>query len=82
MGGKKIKGRKRHIVTDTAGRMLYIKVHEANTHDTVAGVATYLRLRLTNTLRLKVFVRMPDIERQWKDLLKMCYKKLLRFPRG
>ncbi len=36
-GGKKIKGRKRHIVTDTQGHLLHIKVHAANTHDTVAG---------------------------------------------
>lgn len=37
MGEKKVKGRKRHIVTDTAGHMLHVKVHAANTHDTVAG---------------------------------------------
>jgi putative transposase len=36
-GGKKIKGHKRHIVVDTAGRMLHVKVHEANLHDTTAG---------------------------------------------
>lgn len=37
MGGKKVKGRKRHIVTDTEGRLLHVKVHAANIHDTVAG---------------------------------------------
>lgn len=37
MGGKKIKGRKRHIVTDTQGHLLHVKVHAANTHDTVSG---------------------------------------------
>lgn len=36
-GGKKIKGRKRHIVTDTNGNLLHVKVHAANIHDTVAG---------------------------------------------
>jgi transposase len=36
-GGKKIKGRKRHIVTDTQDHLLYVKVHAANIHDTVAG---------------------------------------------
>ena len=35
--GKKIKGRKRHIVTDTAGHLLGVKVHAANIHDTVSG---------------------------------------------
>lgn len=36
-GGKKIKGRKRHIVTDTVGHLLKVKTHAANIHDTVAG---------------------------------------------
>ena len=34
---KKIKGRKRHIVTDTQGHLLYVKVHAANIHDTTIG---------------------------------------------
>ena len=37
MGEKKVKGRKRHIVTDTQGHVLHVKVHAANIHDTVAG---------------------------------------------
>jgi transposase len=37
MGEKKIKGRKRHIVTDIEGHLLHVKVHAANIHDTVAG---------------------------------------------
>lgn len=37
MGEKKVKGRKRHIVTDTEGHLLHVKVHAANIHDTVAG---------------------------------------------
>ena len=36
-GGKKIKGRKRHSVTDTMGNLLAVRVHAANIHDTVAG---------------------------------------------
>ena len=35
---KKVKGRKRHIVTDTMGNLLAINVHAANTHDTKAGI--------------------------------------------
>ena len=35
---KKIKGRKRHIVTDTQGNLLHVQVHAANIHDTKAGV--------------------------------------------
>lgn len=34
---KKIKGRKRHIVTDTQGHLLHVKVHAANVHDTTMG---------------------------------------------
>lgn len=34
---KKIKGRKRHIVTDTQGHLLHVNVHAANVHDTTMG---------------------------------------------
>lgn len=34
---KKIKGRKRHIITDTQGHLLLVEVHAANIHDTIAG---------------------------------------------
>ena len=37
MGEKKIKGRKRHIVTDIEGHLLHVKVHAANIHDTKAA---------------------------------------------
>ena len=36
-GGKKVKGRKHHIVTDVMGNLLSVVVHAANIHDTVAG---------------------------------------------
>ena len=35
--GKKIKGRKRHIITDTMGHLLGGIVHAANLHDTTEG---------------------------------------------
>jgi putative transposase len=41
MGGKKVKGRKRHIVTDTQGHLLHVHVHAANIHDTVAGCRVF-----------------------------------------
>ena len=41
MEEKKIKGRKRHIVTDTEGHILYVKVHAANVHDTVSGCKVF-----------------------------------------
>ena len=37
MGEKKVKGRKRHIATDTLGNLLAVKVHAANMADTIAG---------------------------------------------
>ena len=36
-GGKKVKGRKRHIVVDSAGNLLHVSVHAANVHDTKAA---------------------------------------------
>ena len=41
MEEKKIKGRKRHIVTDTQGHLLHIKVHAANIHDTMIGYKVF-----------------------------------------
>jgi putative transposase len=38
MAGKKVKGRKRHIVVDTIGNLLAIFVHAANIHDTKSGI--------------------------------------------
>lgn len=35
--GKKIKGRKRHIVVDILGHLLHVKVHAGNIHDTKSG---------------------------------------------
>ena len=37
MAEKKIKGRKRHVCTDTMGNLLYVKVHSAGVSDTIAG---------------------------------------------
>ena len=37
-GGKKVKGRKRHIVVDTMGNLLAVTVHAANIHDTKSGI--------------------------------------------
>jgi putative transposase len=36
-GGKRIKGRKRHIITDTQGLLLAVKIHSAQQHDSKAG---------------------------------------------
>ena len=38
--GKKVKGRKRHIVVDVLGCLLSVLVHAANIHDTKGGIET------------------------------------------
>jgi putative transposase len=45
MGEKKVKGRKRHIMVDTQGHLLHIKVHAANIHDTKAGCDVFERAK-------------------------------------
>ncbi|MHB9146924.1 MAG: transposase [Candidatus Amoebophilus sp.] len=59
MVGKKIKGRKRHIVTDTQGHLLAITVHAANIHDTVVGCEVFRK----STPPSRVFALMLVIER-------------------
>ena len=51
--GKKVKGRKRHIVVDTMGNLLAISVHAANIHDTKSGI---------NPAK-KAFEKYPTIQR-------------------
>jgi len=53
-GGKKINGRKRHIITDTRGLLLSVKVHAANEHDSKAG------FNVINSLQYR-FERMKKI---------------------
>ena len=44
-GGKKVKGRKRHIVTDTMGLLLVVVVHAANIHDSQSAMMVIAGLR-------------------------------------
>ncbi|MCP1270739.1 transposase [Acetobacter cerevisiae] len=37
-GGKRVKGCKRHIVTDSLGLLVDVAVTPANTHDTKGGI--------------------------------------------
>ena len=53
MAGKKVKGRKRHIVVDTMGNLLAITVHAANIHDTKSGINP----------ATKAFEKFPTIQR-------------------
>jgi putative transposase len=44
-GGKKIKGRKRHIVVDTLGMVLAVVIHPANIHDSKAAIEVFQALK-------------------------------------
>ena len=45
--GKKIKGRKRHILTDTTGKLTAVNVHEANIQDRDSAVPLLTSARNT-----------------------------------
>lgn len=53
-GGKKIKGRKRHIITDTMGLLLSVVVHPANVHDSkcASDVITSLKGRFSRLIKI------------------------------
>ncbi len=44
-GGRRVKGRKRHIITDTMGLLLVVVVHAANVHDSKAAENVISKLR-------------------------------------
>lgn len=44
-GGKKVKGRKQHIITDTLGLLLVVVVHAANMHDSKSAPKVIEKLR-------------------------------------
>ncbi len=52
--GGKTKGRKRHIVVDTMGKLLSVVVHAANVHDTKSGILP-VRKALESSPTLQAF---------------------------
>jgi transposase len=57
-GGKRISGRKRHLVVDTQGLILHVLVHPADVHDRRAAEAVLADLR----------GRYPEVERLFADM--------------
>ncbi|MDR0348843.1 MAG: transposase, partial [Tannerella sp.] len=55
-GGKKIKGRKRHIITDTQGLLLPAVSHRANAHDSQAAPGVIETLKHRFPRLTKIFV--------------------------
>ena len=53
-GGKKIKGRKRHIITDSMGLLLAVVVHAANVHDSkgASDVISLLKGRFGRLIKI------------------------------
>jgi transposase len=56
-GGKRVKGRKRHLLVDTTGMILHVLVHEANIQDYSGG--RFLLLPLKD--------RFPRLQLIWAD---------------
>ena len=54
-GGKKVKGRKRHVVVDTLGLLLVVVVHAANRHDSKAAFEVLEKLKGQFYRLVKVF---------------------------
>lgn len=54
-GGKKIKGRKQHIIVDTLGLLLAVIVHSATTHDSRAAFSVVESLKYRFS-RLKTII--------------------------
>lgn len=46
-GGKKIKGRKEHMIVDTLGLPMVVKIHAANIHDGVGAIEPIKQLQYT-----------------------------------
>ena len=68
-GGKKIKGRKEHIVVDTLGLPMSVKVHAANIHDSVGAVSTIEQLRFLYP-RLKKIIADGGYKGKLADIVK------------
>ena len=54
-GGKKIKGRKQHIITDTMGLLLVVFVHAANIHDSQSAAEVISKLKGRFSRLKKIF---------------------------
>ncbi len=81
-GGKRVKGRKRHIVVDTQGLVLAVKVHPANRHDSKAAMEVLAPLKGEFKRMKKIYAdggyrgELKDVvEKQLKCTLKIVMRK-------
>ncbi len=73
MGGKKIKGRKRHLAPDTLGNMLTVQVHAANGADTSQGWDVCDRVAEKSMIRSKPSAATKAIAVPPLHSLKTCW---------
>lgn len=76
-GGKKVKGRKRHIVVDTNGWLLAVLVHAANLHDST--MASLLIRRLKESLSgIKIIYADGGYRGELIEKVKQAYDYILK----
>jgi putative transposase len=76
-GGKKVKGRKRHIITDTQGLVLAVQVHPANHHDSKAAMGVIRQLK-GEFKRMKKIYADVGYRGELKDIVKQELKYTLK----
>lgn len=54
-GGKKVKGRKQHSITDTLGLLLVVVVHAANVHDSQSAYEVIMQMKGKFSRMVKIF---------------------------
>ncbi len=77
-GGKRVKGRKRHIVTDTQWLLLAVRVHPANRHDSKAAPEVLRQLK-GEFKRMKKIYADGGYRGELKDVVKKelkCTRKI------
>lgn len=77
--GKKIKGRKRHIVVDTQGHLLHITVHAANQHDSPAACQV-LEQSIKKHPTIQGFCADQGYRKTAKDYVETVLKKTMEIP--
>lgn len=75
-GGKKIKGRKRHIITDTIGLLLDVVVHAANIHDSKAAEAVISKMAF-RFLKLKTIFADGGYRGELMERVKLAYRWII-----
>jgi putative transposase len=72
-----VKGRKRHIITDTQGLVLAVKVHPANRHDSKAAMDVIRQLK-PEFKRMKKIYADGGYRGELKDIVKKELKYTLK----